>query len=53
MTINNYPNPFNPSTTILFNVDHQINAQNEDLNLGIYDVKGQRLSNFHDQKYSI
>ncbi len=36
LTINNYPNPFNPETTISFN-----NPKNSMVNLAIYNIKGQ------------
>lgn len=35
----NYPNPFNPSTTITFNV-----SSNQDIKLSVYNVKGSRIS---------
>jgi hypothetical protein len=41
----NYPNPFNPSTTIFFSLTTEIT---EDLKLCIYNIKGQKL-----KKYSI
>lgn len=36
----NYPNPFNPSTTITFNIS---NKKNEQFELIIYNLKGQRV----------
>ena len=39
----NYPNPFNPTTTISFNVS---NEQNERIELVIYNLKGQRIKTF-------
>jgi hypothetical protein len=36
-----FPNPFNPSTTISFNINSK---QNEQLELGIYNLKGQQVS---------
>ncbi|MCK5051117.1 MAG: T9SS type A sorting domain-containing protein [Candidatus Cloacimonetes bacterium] len=41
--LTNYPNPFNPTTTILFNVATEIN---EDMKLMIYNVKGQKVKEF-------
>ncbi|MDO9578165.1 MAG: T9SS type A sorting domain-containing protein [Candidatus Cloacimonadales bacterium] len=39
----NYPNPFNPSTTISFNLS---NEQNEQIELVIYNLKGQKVKVF-------
>jgi hypothetical protein len=39
-TVTNYPNPFNPSTTISFNLS---NEQNEPVELNIYNMKGQKV----------
>ncbi|MCK4695164.1 MAG: right-handed parallel beta-helix repeat-containing protein, partial [Candidatus Cloacimonetes bacterium] len=36
----NYPNPFNPSTTISFNIS---NEQNEQIELVVYNLKGQKV----------
>ena len=36
----NYPNPFNPTTTISFNIS---NEQNEQIELAIYNLKGQKV----------
>ncbi|MDP8268422.1 MAG: T9SS type A sorting domain-containing protein [Candidatus Tenebribacter davisii] len=41
--LTNYPNPFNPSTTISFNISNQ---QNERVELKIYNLKGQKIKNF-------
>jgi flagellar hook assembly protein FlgD len=38
--IGNYPNPFNPTTTISFQINNQ---QNEQVELSIYNLKGQRV----------
>ena len=48
-----YPNPFNPATTISFNV-----SDNIDLNLTIYDINGREISvlahgNYAPGKYSV
>ncbi|MDO9576983.1 MAG: DNRLRE domain-containing protein [Candidatus Cloacimonadales bacterium] len=40
----NFPNPFNPSTTIEFNVEQ--NQQNELIELAIYNLKGQKIKTF-------
>ena len=43
LNFNNYPNPFNPSTTISFN----ITAKNvKDAKIEIYNIKGQRVRTF-------
>ena len=39
--IGNYPNPFNPSTTIHFSIEQ--NQQNEQIELEIYNLKGQKV----------
>ncbi len=39
----NYPNPFNPSTTISFNLS---NEQNQQVDLSIYNLKGQKVKTF-------
>lgn len=36
--LNNYPNPFNPTTTISFYIN-----QNQHVNLSIYNIKGQKI----------
>ncbi|MDO9578355.1 MAG: FG-GAP-like repeat-containing protein [Candidatus Cloacimonadales bacterium] len=38
--LSNYPNPFNPSTTIAFEIS---NKQNEPVELEIYNLKGQKV----------
>jgi YVTN family beta-propeller protein len=40
----NYPNPFNPSTTIQFSSEHL--KQNEQITLDIFNLKGQRIKQF-------
>ena len=40
ISLNNYPNPFNPSTTISFNIS---NEQYEQIELVIYSLKGQKI----------
>ncbi|MEA2096515.1 MAG: FlgD immunoglobulin-like domain containing protein, partial [Candidatus Cloacimonadota bacterium] len=46
--LNNYPNPFNPTTTISFNV-----TQNSDfVNLEIYNIKGQIVKSFPINQYT-
>lgn len=39
--ISNYPNPFNPTTTISFSIE-----QNEQVELIIYNLKGQKIRTF-------
>jgi enediyne biosynthesis protein E4 len=41
--LTNYPNPFNPSTTISFSLSNEQNQQNEQILLDIYNVKGQKV----------
>ncbi len=47
LTINNYPNPFNPETTISFN-----NPQNGQVSLTIYNIKGQLVNTLLDEEIS-
>ncbi len=43
ININNYPNPFNPITTISF----ELNMENiQDTEIGIYNLKGQRIRQY-------
>ncbi len=44
LNLTNYPNPFNPSTTISFTLDKQDNVE-----LSIYNLKGQRISTLTDR----
>jgi hypothetical protein len=46
--IGNYPNPFNPETTVMFTV-----AKSGNVDLSIYNLKGQRIRTLTDQKYQI
>ena len=41
--LRNYPNPFNPTTTIEFSIES--NQQNEPMEIVIYNLKGQKLKN--------
>jgi hypothetical protein len=43
-SLSNFPNPFNPSTTIEFNIEP--NQQNEQITLEIYNIKGQKIRQF-------
>lgn len=43
VSIGNFPNPFNPETTIVFNI-----PQNQHVNISIYNVKGQVVRNLAD-----
>ena len=45
--LNNYPNPFNPSTTIGFNVSDHSNIR-----ITVYDVLGRKVSTLTDQPYA-
>jgi DNA-binding beta-propeller fold protein YncE len=42
--LSNYPNPFNPTTTISFSTEQ--NEQNEILEVEIYNLKGQKIRQF-------
>lgn len=39
--LTNFPNPFNPSTTISFSTEH--NEQEEQINIEVYNIKGQKI----------
>jgi hypothetical protein len=45
--LGNYPNPFNPSTTIKFSVD---GALSKYVNISIYNSKGQKIKDLVDEK---
>jgi hypothetical protein len=45
--LNNYPNPFNPSTTIQFNIPQRANVT-----LKIFNVLGQEIMNINNKEYS-
>jgi hypothetical protein len=44
--LSNFPNPFNPSTTIIFNLQKQ-----EEVTLNIYDVAGRLVENLINNKF--
>ncbi len=44
----NYPNPFNPETTISFNLKSTINTK-----LSIYNIKGQLIKSFQPSKFKL
>ena len=44
--MNNYPNPFNPNTTITFNIE--LLEQNEQVNLTISNMKGQIVKSYEN-----
>jgi hypothetical protein len=46
--LTNYPNPFNPSTTISFSIEQ--NEQNHQVELSIYNIKGQKVKTLMDCK---
>jgi len=46
ITLTNYPNPFNPATTILIEFSNKLPEQNELLELVIYNIKGQKIRTF-------
>jgi PKD repeat protein len=45
--LSNYPNPFNPSTTIQFSGENL--AENQPITLEIYNIKGQKIRQFNIQ----
>jgi flagellar hook assembly protein FlgD len=47
ITISNYPNPFNPSTTIKFSL-----PIDENVNLSIYNVKGQKIKTLSNDRFN-
>ncbi|MCD4819490.1 MAG: DNRLRE domain-containing protein [Candidatus Cloacimonetes bacterium] len=50
LNIQNYPNPFNPSTTISFEYS---NEQNQQVELEIFNIKGERIKTFEISPESI
>ena len=49
ITLSNYPNPFNPETTISFSV-----TQNSDfVNLEVYNIKGQKVDQLEITNYEL
>jgi hypothetical protein len=44
--LTNYPNPFNPSTTISFSIEQ--NEQNQQVELSIFNIKGQKVKTLMD-----
>lgn len=44
LSLTNYPNPFNPTTIITYNLD-----SNVEVNIGIYNVKGQLINTIVDE----
>lgn len=45
---NNYPNPFNPVTTLKLSIPSQLNGQN--IKLNIYDINGKLIEKLLDEK---
>ncbi len=48
--LKNFPNPFNPSTTIQFTAEHTENTENTELS--IYNIKGQKVKTFLINSYT-
>ena len=48
-TLHNYPNPFNPITTILYSVETQ-NNMSQQVDLSIYNVLGQKICTLVSEK---
>ena len=46
--LNNYPNPFNPSTTITFSIPNE-----SKVNLSVYNVKGQKIKTLTKESFEI
>lgn len=49
-SLSNFPNPFNPSTTIEFSIEQ--NQQNEQIKLEIYNIKGQKIKQLISDQFS-
>ena len=50
--LTNYPNPFNPSTTISFSISNELSEQNQQATVKIYNVKGQLVKILMDAQVS-
>jgi beta-N-acetylhexosaminidase len=50
ISLNNYPNPFNPSTTISFSVPQGVNGQSPSVQLKIFDILGGEVANLIDKQ---
>jgi hypothetical protein len=52
--VGNYPNPFNPTTSLLFSVGQQQSSiDSEHITITIYNIKGQKVRNLVDNVFSI
>jgi polyhydroxybutyrate depolymerase len=52
-SLSNYPNPFNPTTTILIEFSSELHRQNELLELVIYNIKGQKIKDLTGEIYTL
>jgi sugar lactone lactonase YvrE len=49
---NNYPNPFNPSTKIKFNISQDLRREKRNVTLKVYDILGNEVATLINEKLS-